>query len=137
MKNLFIIPLVLMSLVSFPSWGETMDDLIERDNVYYKKFSDVPFTGKVTGETQGYLNKGIKIDWWEEYWPNGQLKTKVWFKNGKREGSFVMYWDTGQLGSKGNYKNGKQEDTWVNFASDGSVNEELTGTFRNDVKVSN
>ena len=126
-----------MSLVSFPSWGETMDDLIERDNVYYKKFSDVPFTGKVTGETQGYLNKGIKIDWWEEYWPNGQLKTKVWFKNGKREGSFVMYWDTGQLGSKGNYKNGKQEDTWVNFASDGSVNEELTGTFRNDVKVSN
>ena len=126
-----------MSLVSFPSWGETMDDLIERDNVYYKKFSDVPFTGKVTGETQGYLNKGIKIDWWEEYWPNGQLKTKVWVKNGKREGSFVMYWDTGQLGSKGNYKNGKQEDTWVNFASDGSVNEELTGTFRNDVKVSN
>jgi len=29
MRTLFIIPLVLMSLVSFPSWGLTMDDLVD------------------------------------------------------------------------------------------------------------
>ena len=29
MRTLFIIPLVLMSLVSFPSWGLTMDDLVK------------------------------------------------------------------------------------------------------------
>ena len=46
MKPLFIIPLVLMSLVSFPSWGLTMDDLVEREGLYYEKFTDIPFTGK-------------------------------------------------------------------------------------------
>ena len=29
MRTLFIIPLVLMSLVSFPSWGETANDFGE------------------------------------------------------------------------------------------------------------
>jgi hypothetical protein len=30
-----------------------MDDLVERDGIHYKKFSDAPFTGKITGHTQG------------------------------------------------------------------------------------
>ena len=47
MRTLFIIPLVLMSLVSFPSWGETMDDLVIRAGLYYEKFTATPFTGKV------------------------------------------------------------------------------------------
>ena len=47
MRTLFIIPLVLMSLVSFPSWGLSMDDLVHREGVWYKKFTDVPFTGEV------------------------------------------------------------------------------------------
>ena len=29
--------------------GETMDDLVKREGIYYKKFTDVPFTGKTTG----------------------------------------------------------------------------------------
>lgn len=47
MKTLFIIPLVLMPLVSFPSWGLTMDDLVQRDGLYYEKVTDVPFTGDI------------------------------------------------------------------------------------------
>lgn len=54
MRTLFIVPLVLMSLVSFPSWGETIDDLVEREGIYYKKFTDVPFTGKVD---EGFVRK--------------------------------------------------------------------------------
>ena len=34
MRTLFIMPVVLMSLVPFPSWGETMDDLVVRASVY-------------------------------------------------------------------------------------------------------
>ena len=26
-----------------------MDDLVERDGLYYKKFTDVPFTGEISG----------------------------------------------------------------------------------------
>ena len=47
MRTLFIKPLVLIFLVSLPSWGLTMDDLVKREGLYYKKFTDVPFTGKI------------------------------------------------------------------------------------------
>ena len=64
--------------------SETMDDLVERNGLYYKKFSDTPFTGKITGKYQGS------------------------YKNGKRDGEWVGYHYDGQLTSKGNYKNGKK-----------------------------
>ena len=46
----------------FPSFalGEMMDDLVLRDGLYYKKFSLVPFTGKITGYTQGTFRHGKK-----------------------------------------------------------------------------
>ena len=47
MKTLFFIPLILMSQVSFASWGLTMDDLVQRDGLYYEKVTDVPFTGDI------------------------------------------------------------------------------------------
>ena len=67
-----------MSLVSFPSWGLTIDDLVEREGVYYKKFTNAPFNGKVEGSVVGE------------------------FMNGKREGYWLIYWDNGKLSQKGN-----------------------------------
>ena len=51
--------------------------------LYYKKFTDVPFTGKVTGGSQGS------------------------FKNGKKHGPYVSYYSNGQLMFKGTYRNDK------------------------------
>jgi len=31
-----------------------MDDLMKRDGFYYREFTDVPFTGKITGKEQGH-----------------------------------------------------------------------------------
>ena len=84
MKKNIIIPLVLMCLMSFPSWGETSDDLVLRDGLYYEKFTAVPFTGEVEGKWKGSI------------------------KNGKREGTWVTYHDNGQLWNKGNYTNGEK-----------------------------
>ena len=113
MRILFIIPLVLMSLVSFPSWGLTLDDLVERGGVFYKKFTDIPFTGELDEKT-----------------------IRGSFKDGREEGSWVMYWDNGKLMSKGEYKNGRQEGLWKHFKKDGSVWKDHTGTYKNGVKVS-
>ena len=44
--------------------GETMDDLVEREGLYYKKFSDTPFTGKVTGVYQGNFKNGKEDGAW-------------------------------------------------------------------------
>ena len=67
---------VVLLLLLFPSLtmgGEvTIDDLDYRDGLYYKNFTDVPFTGEVTGETQGS------------------------YKDGKRDGPWVLYCGTCQ-----------------------------------------
>jgi len=76
-----------MSLLSSPSWSETMNDLVERNGLYYQKFINVQFTGKVTGS----------------------------FKNDERKGNWVSYWGDGQLRAKGNFKNSKTVScvTWL------------------------
>ena len=59
MKTHFITPLVLILLVSFPSWGLTMDDLVVREGLYYEKFTNVPFTGEIDeGLERGNFKKG-------------------------------------------------------------------------------
>ncbi len=81
-----ILTSLVLVILLFPSFalGETVKwgDLIVREGLHYKKFTDVPFTGKITGEFQGKL------------------------KNGKKEGPWVVYHDNGQLMSKGTYKDG-------------------------------
>ena len=84
-------------------------DLVERDGLHYNKFSDVPFTGKVKGKTQGSM------------------------KNGKKDGSWIGYFDNGQLHYKGDYKNGKREGYWV---WNNSVMSGWTGTYKNGKKIS-
>jgi antitoxin component YwqK of YwqJK toxin-antitoxin module len=112
MKHILIVTLVLMSFISSPSWSETMNDLVQREDTFYRKFTDVPFTGQVEGQYQGAL------------------------KNGLREGSWVTYHDNGQLLEKGDYKNGRHDGSWMGYFDDGSVITPLTGTYKDGVKIS-
>lgn len=136
MKSLFIIPLVLMSLVSSPSWALGMDDLVKRDGLWYQKFTATPFTGEVEGRWRGSIKNGKQEGSWEDYWPNGQLAMKGDYKNGKLDGSYESYSSSGQLLFKGNHKNGMREGFWESYHLDGSVLELLGGTYKNGVKVS-
>jgi hypothetical protein len=79
--NRLLAPILLLTLL-FPAlaFGETMDDLVKRDGLYYKKFSEVPFTGKVTGTSQGSFKNGKKNGPWKIYWDSGNLKEKGTFK---------------------------------------------------------
>ena len=44
-----------MFFLSSPSWSEALniDDLIERNGLYFEKFTDVPFTGEISGKEVG------------------------------------------------------------------------------------
>lgn len=112
------------------------DDLVARDGVYYKKFTDTRFTGKVSGEKQGKMKDGVLEGQWVNYFVNGQLRYKGSYKNGKREDEWIFYHDNGQVYGKGSYKNGKKEDEWVDYRRDGAVDSERSGTFKNGKKVS-
>jgi len=96
------------------TWGETVEygeDLVEREGLYYKKSSDISFTGKVTGEQQGK------------------------FKHGKHHGPWTYYWENGQFLSNGTYKDGKRVGPWFDDFKNGTVDEKYTGTFKDGVKV--
>jgi len=62
----FLAPILLLVLL-FPTLalgGEVpLDDLVLReiDGLYFKKFTEVPFTGKVTGKEQGSVKDGIGV----------------------------------------------------------------------------
>ena len=130
MRGLSIIPLVLMSLVSFPSWGLTMDDLVQREGLYYQKFTDVPFTGEIDeGLERGELKNGNQEGQWVRYHENGQLFYKVEYKNGEREGPWVVYHKNGQLEIEGNYRNGKLEGPWVGYHKNGQLS--FKGEYKN------
>jgi len=79
-----ILTSVFLIVLLFPALalGETKDDLVYREGLYYKKFSEVPFTGKTTGKTQGSFRKGKEDGLWIYYHENGQLWQKGTYKNG-------------------------------------------------------
>ncbi len=89
-----------------------MDDLVNRNRLFYLKFTDVPFTGQLTGKFQGLI------------------------KNGVADGAWFTYYENGQLFFNASYKNGKKEGAWVRNHSDGTLSKTLTGTFKDGVKIS-
>ena len=129
--------LLALSLTASGAFATSMDDLVERDGVYWKKFTETPFTGKLDeGREQGKLKRGKREGPWIYYRENGQLDAKEEYKNGKKEGPWVTYWPNGRPGAKGAYKNGKREGPLIFYYRDGTKNEDISGTYRNDVKVS-
>ena len=131
-----LLTILFISLLSSPSWSVTLGDLVHREGIYYEKFTDVPFTGKVTGQEQGSFKNGKKVGTWVMYFKNGQLESKGNFKNGKREGTWINYWGNGQLFYKGNFKNGKYHGSWVAFNEDGSAFKSWTGTYKDGEYIS-
>ena len=113
-----------------------MDDFFVRNGLWYKQFTDVPFTGEITGKRQGSIKNGKKDGAWVYYSDSGQIVRKGNWKNGHKEGAWVSYDKGGQVGLKGNYKNGKMEGVWVGYNKDGTVFKPLTGTFKGGKKIS-
>ena len=115
-----LLTIIFLSLLS-SSCSTPSEDLLVRDGLYYKKFSEVPFSGKVTGLRNGSIKNGKAEGEWVGYWDDGQLMYKGNYKNGKREGAWVEFWNDGLLHRKGNYKNGKREGAWISYWSNGQL----------------
>ena len=68
-----------------------MDDLVWRDALWCKKFTDVPFTGEVSGKDNGKIKNGNLQDLWIFYYNSGQLYLKTNYKDGNRQGLMEYY----------------------------------------------
>jgi len=89
-------------------------NLIIRDKIYFKKFTTIPFFGKVFGKEIGSMKNGKKEGSWVTYHDNGQLKSKGDFKNGIKINTWV-YSDEKGLSTIGEYKEGKPDGSWINY----------------------
>ncbi len=101
-KGIIFLSIFLVSCSDSPTF--TSDQIVERDGIHYKSFTEEPFTGLLL----------------EFHDSNGQLFKKGSFKNGKPEGSYVEYDTSGNIKNKGEYVNGLKEGYWI----------EEQGTFR-------
>ena len=140
------------------------ENIFEIDGVYYKKGTNVPFTGEFIGQKNGKLTDkgrykngkrdGLWIDYREngqiwgqmefkngephgvsiQFYPNGNTATKNRYKNGLAEGLSETFYENGRPELKGYYKNGQRDGSWDFFLEDGTKIEWL---FKNGVQINN
>ena len=92
-----------------------MDNLVERDEIYYKKFTNVPFTGvafAISNETGTITQQAKYIDglaWgkYYEWWPNGSKKVDGTYRFGLMYGRWKFFYENGKILCAGSYMNGK------------------------------
>ena len=109
-----------------------MDYLVERNNLYYKKFTNVPFTGEISGEKNESFKKGKKDGEQLSYHQNGQLENIINYKDIEWDGLYEYFYPNVQLETKTTFKNGIEEGLWEFFNRYGSLNK--TDTWENGVK---
>ena len=152
MKRFVLIALLLTAWVMPAAANDwSWAGLVERNGVFFKKFSDVPFEGRLKPPNSGVFRRGLpegkfvlygdsphKVA--EHSFLNGRKHgesilyfnvagrrawTKWTYKNGTLHGPYVSYDFDGQLNAKGRHKNGRREGPWE-FKKDGygtSLNE--------------
>jgi len=102
-----------------------MDDLVVREGLYFKKFTDTPFSGELKeGMSQGKIKDGRRVGKWAFYHDNGQIKWRGNYKNGYREGEWTLYDFSGELREKGKFEQGKKEGVWKNYSGEKVIHED-------------
>ena len=83
-----------------------MDEIVKRDDTFYRKFSNIPFSGHI-----------------ESYHPNGQLKIIGDLSDGKKVGNWIEYYLSGIKKSEGEFANGKKDGPWVYYFLNANIKE--------------
>jgi len=120
-------------------------ELLEKQNILYKKGSSSPFTGSVTGRKTGTLKNGMWVGHYSEFNDKGVLQaeknfisgnlegiSKAYFENGKiyefgryvkgiRQGKWKLYYRNGNLRSEGMFEDGYRSGIWIYYKEDGSL----------------
>lgn len=118
------------------------DELVERDGIFYEKFSTEPFNGGVVGLTQGHLVNGRWSGKVLKFNPSGNLSLEENYLDGILNGEKLFYSDSslqlremftngekvkatrlfdGIITSISNYKNGVEHGAYEVFYPDGEL----------------
>jgi antitoxin component YwqK of YwqJK toxin-antitoxin module len=71
-----------------------------------------------------YLNNE-KEGLWKRYWPNGLVRSEIYFEQGKPQGPYKIYYANGKLEESGRWQDGKLTDRFQRYHSNGIIKEDL------------
>ena len=117
----------------------TICDIVlrEHDNLYYKKFTNKPFSGLVEGpcnKKRIFLKANLKQEKIEEI-----VAAVGKFKNGKKIGKWIEYHGNGMIGNIQNFKKGELDGKQLYFDNSGFlylIQHYISGK-ENGIRVSN
>ena len=105
-----------------------IDEVVKRDDTFYKKFSNIPFSGHIesyhpNGQLKiiGEFSEGKKIGEWVEYYMSGVKKSEGKFANGKKDGAWVYYFLNTNMKEKQLFINGNKDGLWEKFDVNGTL----------------
>ena len=82
--------------------------------------------------------KGIDVSKWNncyayQFYENGRIYMKSFYKNGNKDGEDYRYFSNGEVQSKGFYKNGKLEGRNISYDENGNILKEIFICKGNDI----
>ena len=105
-----------------------MDEIVKRDDTFYRKFSNIPFSGRIesyhpNGQLKivGDLLDGKKVGNWIEYYLSGIKKSEGQFANGKKDGPWLYYFLNANIKEKQFFIDGHKDGLWEKFDVNGTV----------------
>ena len=105
-----------------------IDEVVKRNNTFYRKFSNIPFSGHIesyhpNGQLKiiGDMSVGKKVGNWVEYYMNGIKRSEGQFAKGEKDGTWVYYFLNANIKEKQFYIEGNKDGLWEKFGVDGTV----------------
>ena len=133
MKKILLIILPLLLIVGCEKQKEySIDNIIEREGIYYKKFTEEIVNGFVFEEIEGTkvklgrMKNGKKDGKWIDWYENGQKKKEVSWKDGNYDGKRTEWYENGQKKYQGTYKDDKQNGLSTDWYENGQKKYEGT-----------
>ena len=130
MRKYLIISLLFLS-VGFCQKEYDINQIVERDGVYIKKFSDEIVNGKVFqmfGDNKvplGMVTNGKINGKWTSWYKNGQKYREEHYKDGIPDGLWTKWYENGQKSGEKTYKDGER-GYWTEWYQNGQKRFEVT-----------
>jgi antitoxin component YwqK of YwqJK toxin-antitoxin module len=156
-SHIFSILLVTILLLTTSCGNEQIpkSSLIVKDNLLYKKGSNIPFTGKEKAlvnnkiveyevldglkhgefkiyfedgnlEMQGQIDSNRNVGKWQYFYPDGKIESEGNFNLNKPDGNWIWNYPDGKRKEVGEYSNGIRIGKWLQYDNNGNVTFEHT-----------
>ncbi len=148
----FSIFIVFFSIVFFACDKEEVpkSSLVIKDNLLYKRGSNVPFTGREKAlvenkiieydvkdgikhgkiriysedgniEIKGQIDSNRNVGKWQYFYPNGELESEGHFNLDSPDGKWIWNYPDGKKKEEGVYINGNRVGMWYQYDNNGKI----------------